>query len=112
MPNTGHITNFTGQENHLIPLAEAAVLTAAYRQASPLQIIGGFFGADAIQSILTQPLCVGIRYYYGLQPDGTPVMVMVGADANMNDLYQGVIIEMSMPCPKYCSVLNPLNSDI
>jgi hypothetical protein len=104
--------SFTGNEDHLMPVEDAAELTANYRNAHPGEIMGGFFGRDAIQSILSQPGCVGIRYYYGSQIDGTPVLVMVGADANMNDLWTGTIIEMSMPCPNFCSTTNPLNSTI
>jgi hypothetical protein len=104
---------FTGSEVHLMDINAAAALTAAYRDGDPLQILGGFFGADAINFILEQPGCVGIRYYYGKQVDGSPTIVMVGADAAGNDILAGInpiVIDMSLPCPRFCSTPNALNS--
>ena len=103
---------FTGQENQQIPLSQAKVLTAAFRHANPPGVkIGGYFSNNAIQSVITQVNCVGIRYYYGLDSSSNPVLVITGVDANQNDLYNGILIEMSLPCPSYCSTPNPLNSD-
>ena len=102
---------FTGREDHSITLAEASKLTANFRKKiEPGSIRGGFFGKEAILKILNQDGCVGIRYYYGEKDDGTPVLVLVGVDAEENDLIDGVLAEVSIPCPPFCGTANVLNS--
>ncbi len=102
---------FTGTEDHSITLAEAAALTANFRNANPPgTIIGHFFGADAINAILAQPGCVGIRIYNGQDAAGVKKLVLVGADAAENDMFTGELAQHSRPCPSICSLPNPLNS--
>jgi hypothetical protein len=119
--NFNHLKNkennsmFTGSEKHDIKFAAAGVMTSAYRQSVPAgEIIGGFFGREAIEEILNQHGCVGIRYYYGLDANGQKVLVLVGTDANENDLADEanghVCMEASIPCPNRCSTANVLNS--
>ena len=103
--------SFTGHEDHDFPLDTASLWTKNYRTASPAGAIKAhFFGKDAIQAILNQENCVGIRIYYALDPDGVKQLIIVGADANENDLYNGLIAERSTPCPSMCASANPLNS--
>ena len=102
---------FTGNENHDITLADAAALTKKYRDSVPDgSRKGAFFGRAAIEAILAQADAVGIRYYHGIDDRGEPVLVLTGADANENDLYQGLLAERAMPCPTQCGTNNPLNS--
>ena len=105
---------FTGKENHDISFNDAGVMTKAYRTANPGQILGGFFGKDALMEMLNETDCVGIRYYYGLDGNGNKVMVLVGTDANENDLVDetkgDVCKEMSIICPPHCGNNNILNS--
>jgi hypothetical protein len=103
----------TGNENHDISFANAGVMTKKYRTSVPASaIIGGFFGKKAILEILSQDDCVGIRYYYGLDANGTDVLILVGVDANGDDLTgtNNVCKEMSILCPTMCSATNALNS--
>lgn len=103
--------SFTGREDHSITLADAAKLTKKYRGSVPHgEIKGGFFGKEALLELLNQPDCVGIRYYYGLDEQNTKVMVLVGADANEDDLDKGLIKEASLLCPPRCGSNNLLNS--
>ena len=103
--------SFTGKEDHSITLEDAGKLTKNYRENSPKGVIlGGFFGKDTLLDILNQKECVGIRYYYGQKDDGTPVLVLVGANADEKDLDNGIIAEISTPCPPYCGEQNALNS--
>jgi hypothetical protein len=104
--------SFTGLEDHNIPLPEAAELTANYRAANPPGVvIGHYFGQEAINNILAQPGCVGIRIYYGQTTVGAEKkLVITGVDASENDMYTGVLAEHGFPCPSVCSVNNPLNS--
>ena len=102
---------FTGNENHDITLDEAAALTKKYRDSVPDgSRKGAFFGRAAIEAILAQADCVGIRYYHGINDRGEPVLVLTGADANENDLFNGALAELAVPCPTMCSTANPLNS--
>jgi len=95
---------FSGNENHNISLSEASSWTANYRNAHPEQVKAHFFGKDAILAILNQPNCVGIRIYYALDPDGKKQLVIAGADADQNDLFNGLLAERSWPCPPFCNV--------
>jgi hypothetical protein len=102
---------FTGNENHNISLADAATLTKAYRSSvSAGSRKGGFFGRTAIETILAQANCVGIRYYHGIDSRGEPVIILVGVDANENDLTGGQLLEFAIPCPNQCGAANVLNS--
>lgn len=99
---------FTGNEAGEFPLETAAAWTANYRRANPNGIKAHFFGNKIIQKILDQPGCVGIRCYYALDEKGVQQMIIVGADANENDLYNGIIAEISSPCPPFCPSKSPL----
>lgn len=101
---------FTGDEAEEFPLATAAKWTCSYRAANPNKIKAHFFGYKIIEKILAQEGCVGIRCYYALDDQGVQQLIMVGANADENDLYNGVIAEISRPCPPYCGSTNPLNS--
>lgn len=104
-------TNFTGKENHFITLETASLLTRGYREQNPLQHIAEFFGKEAILAILNQPNCVGLRVYYGQEPNSSKKhLVIVGVEPNKNDIYNGFIAERGMSCPNHCGVMNPLNT--
>lgn len=102
--------SFTGNEDHSITLEEASTWTGNYRTANPRALKGHFFGKRAIQEILNQEDCVGIRIYYALDTAGKKQLIVVGATAEENDLYNGLLAERSNPCPPLCGQNNPLNS--
>ncbi len=104
--------SFTGHENHDISLQDAAALTENYRdqQSGSGYILGEYFSKDGIYSVLTQSGCVGIRIYYGLSNSSVPKLVIVGVNADENDMVDGNILEMGSPCPPTCSTSNDLNS--
>jgi hypothetical protein len=106
---------FDGNEDHRIKFEDAAALTKRYRDNNPASAIkGGFFGRKAIEQILAQDECVGIRYYHGQDASGRPVIVLVGADKDENDQVDvtsgHVCREMAIPCPTQCGSNNMLNS--
>jgi hypothetical protein len=105
---------FTGNENHSIPLQDAAALTLAYRNLQPANcILGEYFGKQAILDILNQKDCVGMRVYYGskvVDNVNQPCLILVGVTADGNDMTDGLLAEMGYTCPTFCSVNNPLNS--
>jgi hypothetical protein len=86
-------TSFSGNENHLIDTERAIELTERYRLSVALDShLGGFFGRQAIAKLLSQNACVGIRIYFAEEDDGKPSFVLVGADANNRDLFQGHLL--------------------
>ncbi len=101
--------SFNPNQDHSISLAEAAALTKAYRDANPGAKIGGFFGKAAIEAILNQPECVGLKFYYAIE-NGVPALVLCGAKADQDDLYQGSLAERELKDPPLNSSPNPLNS--
>jgi len=44
------------------------------------KIKGGFYGKKILLKILSQPNCVGIRYYHALNAKKQPTIVLVGED--------------------------------
>ena len=100
----------TGNENHLITLDQAVkyIQNYAFSPAAPTTK-GGLFARSAFDKILSQPGCIGIRYYYAKKDDGTATIVLVGVDSNGNDLTVGPMAEDPFPCPPYCGSPSPLN---
>lgn len=103
---------FTGKEEHTITLTDAKALTKEYRdKAGTGAILGYYFSKDALQEILNQKDCVGIRHYYGEEDDGKPVLVLVGVTADGSDMTAGVLVEFGFPCPPKCKEGSPLAND-
>ncbi len=103
--------SFTGNEGGPITPAEAATLTSNYRSKRAAGVVlGGFFGKNHINKLLAQEGCMGIRVYHGESADGTPEIILVGVDANENDILT-LVIENSVKCPPFCASLNFLNSN-
>lgn len=98
-----------GSEGHDISLSEAADLTRNYRKtASHGSITGESFGRKAIQDLLDQSDCVGIRVYYGRKADGSQALVLVGVASTGADLANGKLVETGFPCPPFCDLTSPL----
>jgi hypothetical protein len=94
---------FTGKENHQIDLVAALKLMKNYESDPKAPAIkGGYFGRAAIEKVLAQPGCVGIRYYYARNDDGTPTIVIFGVDAKGFDIQTGIILDIIIPCPPFC----------
>ena len=96
---------------HEITLAEAITMTHAYANAPQFQGLtrSVFFNQDAFTDILNQPGCIGIRLYFSLNEAGQLTLVMVGSDANNNDMTTGYIMNRASVCPpNYCTGNSPL----
>ncbi|MBT9395292.1 hypothetical protein KLP40_19150 [Hymenobacter sp. NST-14] len=116
-------------------LQQASAWTRNYRTQNPDSINAHCLPAETLQGILAQDGCVGVRAYYGIDEAGTPKLVLVGYDANDNDILSApsAVVQRSMvddaetdssgmkaasvqmainppPCPPCCSIQNPLNS--
>ena len=99
------------KNNQTITLAEATKYTSAFRrQSSPDAIKAGLFWKEHVQTLLDQASCVAMRYYHALNEIGSPVIVLIGVDSDGNDITNGTILEIGLPCPPFCSSNNQLNS--
>lgn len=102
--------SFTGREGEAITLQTATQWAANYRNSAPSGAIHShFFGRDIINTILNQSGCVGIRAYYAIDDKGIQQILLVGVNANQEDLYNGTIADRSILCPPYCPTNSPLN---
>lgn len=100
------------KSNHAITLAEASVLTTNFRRRTGSRLKGGMFWKEIVEKIISQPGCVGLRYYYPQQDNGTPAIVLVGVDHLGRDMTEGYIGEASWLCPPWCSEPNALNHGV
>lgn len=100
---------FNGKEGGAISLEEASQMTANYRGKNPNSTIAHFFGKDILSKLINVKGAKGIRMYYGIDSEGNKQLVLVAADADQNDILE-LIVDVSSPCPNWCSELNPLNS--
>lgn len=104
------VPKYNGKEDHSITLPEAASLVHNFQnQAEPNAVIGGYFGGEAVLNILNQEGAVGLRYYYGMDNGGTPHIVLVGVDADGNDMMEGLLAERAAACPPFCGEMNEFN---
>lgn len=95
--------------NHIIDLQEASTMTHAYQNAPEFagKTIASKISASAYQSVLSQPGCEGVRTYFAINK-GVLTIVVVGVDANNNDMTSGVILNHGHDCPITCDSNSPL----
>lgn len=118
--------------NHFITLPEAIEMTSRYRaeyndllkpeyQNQGLLPLSESFERSAIDALLAQEGCVGIRIYGGMTIGKVVHAVLVGYDANGADILPStastlvaeeddVIVDHSIRCPPECPPSSPLNS--
>ncbi|RYY67644.1 MAG: hypothetical protein EOO12_00350 [Chitinophagaceae bacterium] len=108
--------------NHEIDLQTAIDMTTRYRGALQKLLNPDFQGAmplsetfdiSAFQTLMEQNPAK-IRIYYGMQEDNSIHAVLVGVDANDNDMFpgqpeDGKIMENGTRCPLACPPASVLN---
>jgi len=100
---------FTGNEDHTISLEDAAEMTERYRvSAGAAAFLGGYFSKKALNKILGQSSCVGIRIYNGTNETGDRNFVLVGVKADGEDMTGGELAEYATGCPPFCPVSSEL----
>jgi hypothetical protein len=107
------MATFDGTEGAAIELAQAVSWTTNYRtKAEPgvegVVIKAHFFGREILQKLLEQEGCMGIRMYYARDERGQKQLVLVGADAEGNDI-ESMVVDGSKICPPDCSTGGELN---
>lgn len=95
---------FTGNEGEMVSLEDAARWTANYRNSEHFDGVNAiFYGINHLNSLLNQRACQGIRIYKAIDDDGNPIMVLVGADEEGNDMTDGYVLERGFGCPPNCN---------
>lgn len=116
---------FPPPRNHRISLNDARIMTRRWREQAPANAIRAFcFPKSCYDEIFAQAGCVGIRSHLCAHADGTTNLILIGVDADMNDILHApagsspastdgngegggdngdaVIMQDSFPCPIYC----------
>lgn len=97
--------------DHRISLDKAATQTRAYRHGAPIRTgDAGAFNAAPVRELLDQPGCVGVRYYKGLNEEGTETIILVGVDKDGSDMTSGILLDIVFLCPPICPGGNVLNT--
>jgi hypothetical protein len=101
-----------------IPLPTAKQWTANYRATiKPGETEAHYFGAESVNSVMNEDKSVGLRIYYAIDDQGKKQLLLVGVDAQGNNLLpeEGtaakaaaddggpIIVDNSSPCPPICS---------
>jgi hypothetical protein len=97
--------------DHRITLQDAIGHTQRFRAANAApatEKAAMFWRNGGLDELLAQKNCAGLRIYYGSDAKGAPAPVLVGVDAEGNDLTGGTILELHMPCPPWCGLKSPL----
>jgi len=77
--------------DHQIPLDDALELVRRYRKfCGPAAEKGGFFWAEPIRRMLSEPGVVGMRYYHGVDENGGYRIILLGVDSDGRDIVKHV----------------------
>jgi hypothetical protein len=82
---------------------------------NPDDVVAHFMGRNAIEQILAQPGCIGIRTFHGLNEMGIRQLILVGVDKTGSNILNiterqngrvntkpGIVMGQARPCPPYC----------
>lgn len=112
------MATFNASAGDSIPLATAKQWTANYRATiKPGETEAHYFGAESVNSVMNEDKSVGLRIYYAIDDQGKKQLLLVGVDAEGNNLLpeEGaaakatvqnggpIIVDNSSPCPPICS---------
>lgn len=116
------------QGGNLVPLSRANEMIALYRENKETILAPNFkktdvlafsetFNADDVRLLLSQPGCVGFRIRYGMDDKLWLHAILVGVNANGNDIIiqnpgfglkddEGYVVEDASRCPPDCPTLS------
>jgi len=82
---------------------QAIDFTHTFQQRHPNEKKAYFVGSNKVEMILEQEGCIGIRIYDGLDSETSEQnRVLVGVNADGEDITEGIIVEHLYPCPQHC----------
>ncbi len=117
--------------SHFISLEQAISMTSRYRKDNEQLLKDEFKGKNILalsetfdrkefETVLNQQGCTGLRIYYGMDEERKVHAIIVGVDAQDNDILpantidastvQESIIEVGKRCPVDCPTVSLLNS--
>lgn len=95
----------------IITLDEAVQYTHSFQKKIPEEIKAFLVGIDKPNRILEQDACAGVRIYNGTDAKTeNNNLVLVGVNAEGEDMTEGIILQKLNPCPKFCPESSPLIS--
>jgi len=116
------------QGGNLVPVSRANEMIALYRENKETILAPNYkktdvlafsetFNADDVRLLLSQPGCVGFRIRYGMDDKLWLHAILVGVDANGNDIIiqnrgfglkddEGYVVEDATRCPPDCPTLS------
>lgn len=102
--------SFKGTEGGPISLQLAGEWTQNWRTNHPGAKKGLFIGRDAIEDLLNQEGCMGIRIYFAINNEDAHTAVLVGAGTDEDDMTE-IVVDMGVSCPPFCGNNNVLNGN-
>lgn len=99
-------------DTNTISLSKAQGWASTWR-ANPANTVKAHLIPEAdITQLYAKPDVVDVRAYMGIDENGTQKLMLVGVDANGDDLIDSkkghFIYDFTTPCPTMCSVRSPL----
>lgn len=96
---------FPDKRDHRITREQARQMCRNHRgedMGNADKLRAGAFARSILDEILAQPGCAGVRIYLGRTDLGKETLLIVGTDADGNDLSDGTIADDLFPCPPFC----------
>lgn len=96
--------------SNIINLEQAETETHAYQNNPQFQGLTKSCAIDinAYEQLLAQPGVEKVRTYFGLDSNNQLSIVVVGVDAQGDDITTGLILGDSKLCPNFCPYNSPL----
>jgi hypothetical protein len=107
---------YTAEVGEDIGYEKGAKMIKNYYDQNQDDVLAHFMGKNMIEALLAQPGAVGIRMFHGINEIGLKQLVLVGVDANGNNLvnyttvgdngeitkHKGIVADRARNCPPYC----------
>ena len=87
-----HLKTNLAQVGEEIGLELGTEMVKNYRQANPADVQWYMIGREIIEQILSQPGCVGLRFYNAYNEAGEKTLVYVGVDQNGKGILEYSVI--------------------
>lgn len=99
-------------EENVISLETAQIWAARWRENPANTVKAHLIPRVDINELLAEKYVVDVRAYIGVDGDGVNKLMLVGVDADGNDLINEnngqYIYDFTQPCPNTCDVESPL----
>lgn len=102
-----------------------AKMIKRWHDENPDDVLASFTGREIIEAILAQPGCTGIRMFNAINDMGIKQLVLVGADANGDNILEyttigengevvknkGIVADRNTICPPSCGKSGSLEEE-